>query len=282
MLDFALRRTARRLGPRGYFFKERLHAGCLDGPSTYSSFQSRNQLKNTPICGFAISVMRSPGIIFDLDGTLVDSVYQHVISWHGALQSSGITCAQWRIHRAIGMSGKQFLPKLLRDEGHRPSHSLIGRLESAHTKRFNRLIRSVVPIKGAAQLLNLLKRRSIEFAIATSGGASQTKALLARIKGGPACPVITADDVAEAKPSPDLFELAADKLKKDPADCFVVGDSVWDVLAGRRMKASVVALRSGGFDYHELQEAGAYRVYEDVRDLEESLEQLGIPAESQK
>lgn len=84
------------------------------------------------------------------------------------------------------MSEKQFLPKLLRDEGHRPSNSLIKRLESGHAKRFNRLMRSVAPIQGAAQLLNLLKRRWIEFAIATSGGTSQTKALLARI--------VTADD----------------------------------------------------------------------------------------
>jgi Predicted phosphatases len=130
--------------------------------------------------------------------------------------------------------------------------------------------------------MNTLKQRSIEFAIATSGDANQAKALLARIKGRAACQVITADDVAEAKPAPDLFELAADKLQKDPADCFVVGDTVWDVLAGRRMKASVIALRSGGFDGRELQECGAYRVYEDVWELGQSLEQLGIPAESDR
>jgi phosphoglycolate phosphatase-like HAD superfamily hydrolase len=88
--------------------------------------------------------------------------------------------------------------------------------------------------------------------------------------------VITADDVAAAKPAPDLFELAASKLGKDPGDCFVVGDSVWDVLAGRRMKAAVVALRSGGFDRNELHEAGAYRVYSDPQELSESLEQLGL------
>jgi HAD superfamily hydrolase (TIGR01509 family) len=237
---------------------------------------------DTAIYGLPISPMKLPGIIFDLDGTLVDSVYQHVVSWHEALRSSGIICAQWRIHRAIGMSGKQFLPKLLRDEGQHHSHRLIERLESAHAKHFNRLVRSIAPIRGAAQLMNMLKQRSIEFAIATSGDANQTKTLLARIKGRAACPVVTADDVAEAKPAPDLFELAADKLQKDPADCFVVGDSVWDVLAGRRMKASVIALRSGGFDGRELQESGAYRVYEDVRELGQSLEQLGIPAESDK
>ena len=92
--------------------------------------------------------------------------------------------------------------------------------------------------------------------------------------------MVTADDVASARPAPDLFELAAEKLEKDPAECFVVGDSVWDVLAGRRMKASVVALRTGGFDRHELQESGAYRVYTDPLELSESLEQLEFPAEA--
>jgi HAD superfamily hydrolase (TIGR01509 family) len=223
--------------------------------------------------------MRQPGIIFDLDGTLVDSVYQHVTAWHEVLRKSGIAAAQWRIHCAIGMSGKLFLRKLLRDEGHRHSEALIGRLESGHAKRFTRLIRDIAPVRGAANLLKQLKRRSIPFAIATSGSGRQTTSLLRQIAGRPECPVITADDVAAAKPAPDLFELAANKLGKEPADCFIVGDSVWDVLAGRRMNASVIALRSGGFDGHELQEAGAYRVYADPLELGASLEELGFPLE---
>ena len=224
--------------------------------------------------------MRQPGIIFDLDGTLVDSVYQHVTAWREALLKHDIAAAQWRIHRAIGMSGRLFLPKLLKDEGHHPSMPLIRRLEKAHDDRFNGMIRQIAPLPGSLQLLKQLKRRSIPFAIATSGERRQTNRLLRRIVGFPACPVITADDVASAKPAPDLFELAASKLKKEPHDCFVVGDSVWDVLAGRRMKAAVVALRTGGFHGHELQESGAYRVYADPLELSESLEQLGFPAES--
>jgi HAD superfamily hydrolase (TIGR01509 family) len=226
--------------------------------------------------------MRQPGIIFDLDGTLVDSVYQHVTAWHEVLRNSGIAAPQWRIHRAIGMSGKLFLPKLLREQGHRYSHALLGRLESGHSKRFTPLIRDVSPLPGAANLLKQLKRRSIPFAIATSGSGQQTTRLLRRIVGLPDCLVITADDVDSAKPAPDLFELAANKLSKEPADCFVVGDSVWDVLAGRRMKAAVIGLRTGGFDGHELQESGAYRVYADPLELSESLEQLGFPPEHSK
>jgi HAD superfamily hydrolase (TIGR01509 family) len=220
--------------------------------------------------------LKTPGIIFDLDGTLVDSVYQHVATWNKTLRAARISVAQWRIHRAIGMSGRLFLPKLLRDEGLRPSPAFITRLEVNHQKHFDRLVARIDPLPGAGELLRLLQKQSIPFAIATSGSAPQTKRLLARIPNCPDCPVLTAADVEAAKPAPDLFELAAQRLEREPADCFIVGDSVWDVLAGRRTKASVVALRTGGFGGHELQESGAYRVYADPRELSESLEQLGL------
>lgn len=226
--------------------------------------------------------MKQPGIIFDLDGTLVDSVYQHVTAWRQALLRQHVAAAQWRIHHAIGMSGHLFLPKLLKDEGHPCSTALIRRLERAHDEYFNRMIRQITPLPGTLRLLKQLKRRAIPFAIATSGNAKQTTRLLSRIVGLPGCPVITADDVVSAKPAPDLFEQAASKLEKEPPDCFVVGDSVWDVLAGRRMKAAVVALRTGGFDVAELQGSGAYRVYADPLELSESLEQLGFPPVSSK
>jgi HAD superfamily hydrolase (TIGR01509 family) len=223
--------------------------------------------------------MRKPGLIFDLDGTLVDSVYQQVTAWHGALQEHRIATAQWRIHRAIGMSGSLFLPKLLREQGHPFSQSIVERLETAHGKLFGRLIRTIEPLPGAATLLRYLQRRRIPFAIATSGGARQTQKLLRRVVERPDFPIITADDVQAAKPAPDLFEVAANRLEKTPSDCFIVGDSVWDVLAGRRLGAAVVVLRSGGFDGHELQESGAYRVYADTLELGESLEQLGFPTD---
>lgn len=220
--------------------------------------------------------LKTPGIIFDLDGTLVDSVYEHVVAWNEALRASRIQVAQWRIHRAIGMSGSLFLPKLLRDEGYRYSQSLIKRLEATHQKHFDRVVSRIDALPGASELLRLLERRSIPFAIATSGSASQTKRVVGRIPNRPDCPVITADDVEAAKPAPDLFQLAAQKIEREPRDCFIVGDSVWDILAGRRMQASAIALRTGGFDGHELQESGAYRVYADPRELSDSLEQLGL------
>jgi HAD superfamily hydrolase (TIGR01509 family) len=220
--------------------------------------------------------LKTPGIIFDLDGTLVDSVYQHVATWNETLRSARIKVAQWRIHRAIGMSGSLFLPKLLRDDGFGHSQSLIKRLEATHQKHFDRMINRIDPLPGASELLRLLEKHSIPFAIATSGGASQTKRVLARIPKRVDCPVLTADDVEAPKPAPDLFRLAAQKLEREPGDCFIVGDSVWDILAARRMKAAAVALRTGGFAGQELQESGAYRVYADPRELSKSLEQLGL------
>lgn len=221
--------------------------------------------------------MKTPALIFDLDGTLVDTVYQHVSTWHSALRKAGVEAPQWKIHRAIGMSGKLFLPKLLKELGHRWSPAFVQRLEDARAPLFSRVIPSIAALPGASDLLRLLARRGIPFAIATSGSGAQTHQLLRRIPKRPDCPIVTADDVAAAKPAPDLFELAASELGRDPGECYVVGDSVWDVLAGRRMKASAIGLLTGGFDKRELQEAGAYRVYADPMELHESLEQLGIP-----
>ena len=174
------------------------------------------------------------------------------------------------------MGGSLFLPKLLRDEGFRHSKALVARLEAKHQKLFDRSIGRIDALPGAGELLRLLERQSIPFAIATSGNAGQTKRLLARIPSRPDSPVLTADDVQAAKPAPDLFRLAAQKLEREPEDCFIVGDSVWDVLAARRMKSAAVALRTGGFDGQELQGSGAYRVYADLRELADSLEQLGL------
>lgn len=215
-------------------------------------------------------------MIFDLDGTLVDSVYQHVAAWHAAFTTRHLVLPQWRIHRAIGMSGRLFLPKLLGDEGHRAPRGVIASLEKWHDKTFSSLIRTIEPLPGSTELLRFLKRKGIPFAIATSGNKAQTKRLLRLLTPETDLPVVTADDVPAAKPAPDLFELAAAKLDKLPQDCFVVGDSVWDVLAGRRINASVVALRTGGFDGAELQSSGAYRVYDDPLELTESLAQLGF------
>jgi phosphoglycolate phosphatase-like HAD superfamily hydrolase len=221
---------------------------------------------------------QQPALIFDLDGTLVDSVYFHVAVWHQVLEQKGIDVPQWRIHRAVGMSGSFFLPKLLRDFGYSDGRALVNQLEEAHKRLFGRTIPRVRRFAGVPELLQTLRRSEVKVAIATSGGLGHTNQLLRTVKLGLRIPVLTGDDVESAKPAPDIFELAAKKLGRPPTDCFVVGDSVWDVLAARRMKAPAVALLTGGFSRQDLIEAGAYRVYEDLSELNESLEELGIAA----
>jgi HAD superfamily hydrolase (TIGR01509 family) len=220
-----------------------------------------------------------PGILFDVDGTLVDSVYEHVSAWHRALQERDLNIPHFRIHRAIGMSGKLFLPKLLRELRMRVTPRLLEQLEERQDAIYGSFVSSIKPLPGAAQLLSTLNRRGVPWAIGTSANRHRTKQMLRHFKIAAKNPIVTAEDVSKAKPAPDVFVLAARKLNKRANDCFVVGDSVWDVLAARRMGASGVGLLCGGYSREELQDAGAYRVYQDAFELVTSLEQFGIPSE---
>ncbi len=218
----------------------------------------------------------SPALIFDLDGTLVDSVYQHVLAWHEALQSVGIDLSVWRIHRRIGMSGGLFLRALAREIGRDLPDETLTRLQTMHQKAFVRQIDSIRPLPGARELLTTLTAARIPWAIATSGTtetAGGTLEMLAVPKGAP---VITRDQVAYAKPNPDLFLAAAARLAVDITAAMVVGDSIWDLLAAHRAGTLGVGVLSGGYGREELERAGAYRVYEDPRDLLLHLDELGV------
>jgi HAD superfamily hydrolase (TIGR01509 family) len=134
----------------------------------------------------------------------------------------------------------------------------------------------VVPLPGARDLLRTLREHGIAFAIATSGTLSVAKTALDLLGVVGTVPVITRDQVARAKPDPDLFLAAAQRLDVRPAGCFVVGDSVWDLLAAKRAGALSIGLLSGGYGEEELQVAGAYRVYADPADLLDHLEEVGV------
>jgi HAD superfamily hydrolase (TIGR01509 family) len=217
-----------------------------------------------------------PALLFDLDGTLVDSVYQHVLAWREALETAGIELSIWRIHRRIGMSGGLFVRALARETGRDLSRAEEDRLRKLHDEGYERRIGEVRPLPGAQALLDMLTEAGVPWAIATSGGDEPTRASLALFKIPPGVPVITRDQVAFAKPNPDLFLAAADALGLPIAETFVVGDSVWDMLAARRAQALGVGVLSGGYGREELQAAGAYRVYDDPRDLLAHIDELGI------
>jgi HAD superfamily hydrolase (TIGR01509 family) len=214
--------------------------------------------------------------LFDLDGTLVDSVYQHVLAWREALESGGMSLAVWRIHRQIGMSGGLFVNALLRETGHTVSAEEAKRLQQAHGEAFKRYSSQVRPLPGAQELLAYLTAANVPWAIATSGHMASASLSLRLLGLGENVPVITRDLVKHAKPDPDLFLVAAEKLGVNIADSVVVGDSIWDLLAARRARALGVGLLSGGYGSEELERAGAYRVYNDPADLLNHLDEVGV------
>jgi HAD superfamily hydrolase (TIGR01509 family) len=214
--------------------------------------------------------------LFDLDGTLVDSVYQHVLAWKEALDSEGIELAVWRIHRKIGMSGGLLTNMLLRETGMTLDPARAGRLRKAHADAFNRRQQQIRPLPGARALLATLTSAGIPWAIATSSRMETAGPALAQLGVDlDKTPVVTRDQVQFAKPDPDLFLTAAERLGVSIEISQVVGDSVWDLLAARRARALGIGLLSGGYGQEELERAGAYRVYEDPADLLTHLDEVG-------
>ena len=218
----------------------------------------------------------SPAFLFDLDGTLVDSVYQHVLAWREALEQSGISLAVWRIHRRIGMSGGLLINALLREVGHRVSRAEGERLRQLHAEAYARLSGQVRPLPGARELLEHLTQAGVPWAIATSGWRKSAQPALDMLGVGPDVTVITRDQVRYAKPDPDLFVAAAEGLGVSVEHSVVVGDSVWDLLAARRARALGIGMLSGGYGEDELNRAGAYRVYQDPDDLLRHLDEIGV------
>jgi HAD superfamily hydrolase (TIGR01509 family) len=218
----------------------------------------------------------SPAFLFDLDGTLVDSVYQHVLAWREALEENGIELAVWRIHRRIGMSGGLFVNALLREIGQQVTREQVARMQQAHMDAFLRQASQVRPLPGARDLLSYLTAQAVPWAIATSGRRQSAQPALDMLGVTGDIVVVTRDQVAHAKPDPDLFEAAALRLGVTIEHSVVVGDSVWDLLAARRARALGVGLLSGGYGEAELETAGAYRVYADPADLLRHLDEVGV------
>ena len=219
---------------------------------------------------------RAQAFLFDLDGTLVDSVYQHVLAWRDALDRAGIDLSVWRIHRKVGMSGGLFANALLRETGSEVTAEQATELRRLHAVAYATFADDVRPLPGARDLLARLTMAGVPWAIATSGYRDSAGPALELLELPPKVPVITRDLVERAKPDPDLFLAAADALGVAAETCVVVGDSVWDLLAARRARALGIGLLSGGYGREELERAGAYRVYDDPADLLGHLDEVGI------
>ena len=226
------------------------------------------------------SLSARPALLFDLDGTLVDSVYQHVLAWRDALHAESLDLSIWRIHRRIGMSGGLFLKALERELGATLTEGQADRLRQSHAHALLERLDQIRPLPGARDLLTTLTSMRVPWAVATSGSEITARPTLAMLGIPEGTPIVTRDQVAYAKPNPDLFLTAAERLGVPAGDCFVVGDSIWDLLAAQRAGSLGIGLLSGGYGREELEQAGAYRVYEDPADLLAHLDELGIRAGS--
>ncbi len=222
------------------------------------------------------SYSNPPAFLFDLDGTLVDSVYQHVLAWRDALEQAGLPLAVWRIHRRIGMSGGLFVNALARETGRTLSPDELDSIQQLHAEAFRRYADQVRPLPGARDLMAYLAKVGVPHAIATSGYIESAAPAIASLGIGADVPIVTRDQVAHAKPDPDLFLAAAARLEIPIEQSVVVGDSIWDLLAARRARALGIGLLSGGYGEEELESAGAYRVYQDPADLLMHLDEVGV------
>jgi len=215
-------------------------------------------------------------LIFDLDGTLVDTVYAHVFAWQRALAERGMAIDGWRIHRRIGMSGGLFTRAVGRELGRALDEAEAHALQDRHGELFREMLPERRALPGAVSLLAALRAGGVVHGIATSGRRPEIDASLAVLDVPDETVVVQRGDVERAKPAPDLFLECARRLGAETDECFVVGDAVWDLLAARRARMLSVGLLSGGYGDDELTRAGAFRVYRDPAELHSALDELGI------
>jgi HAD superfamily hydrolase (TIGR01509 family) len=215
-------------------------------------------------------------LIFDLDGTLVDTVYAHVFAWQRALAETGLPIEGWRIHRRIGMSGGLFTRAVAREAGRALADAQAEAIQRRHGELFRELLPERRPLPGARELLAFLRKEGVTHGIATSGRRPEIDASLDVLGVPPDMTVVERGDVLRAKPEPDLFLACQERLGVEIRDCYVVGDAVWDLLAARRAEMLSVGLLTGGYGEDELLSAGAFRVYRGADELLDAIDELGI------
>jgi HAD superfamily hydrolase (TIGR01549 family) len=210
--------------------------------------------------------------IFDVDGTLVDTNYQHALAWFRAFRRFGVTLPLWRLHRGIGMGGDVFVPTV---GGQEVEDAHGDDLRQAWTEEFDQLIGEVQPLEGAHELLRAVKDRGFRLVLASSGSAKHVDVFLDLVDGkGLADAWTTSEDAETSKPAPDLVAVALQKV--EGASGVMVGDSVYDVEAAGKLDVPTLALRTGGFGVEELRAAGAVGVFESLVDLREHLDETPL------
>jgi HAD superfamily hydrolase (TIGR01549 family) len=202
--------------------------------------------------------------ILDIDGTLVDTNYHHVIAWYRAFRQHGIVLPLWRIHRHIGMGGDQVVGALTDEDTERRCGDDIRAAEKALYLAF---IEEVETMKGSRELIEELKRRGHTVVLASSAKQDEVDHYLDLLDARELADAWTSSaDVEATKPEPDLVRAALDRGDTD-GEAVMVGDTPWDIEAAKRAGVATVAVRTGGFGVDELREAGAVAVFESVAEL---------------
>ncbi len=217
-----------------------------------------------------------PVFLFDLDGTLVDSVYQHVLAWKEALDSEGVDLSVWRIHRKIGMSGGLFTNQLRRETGVDLGEDRLERLRDLHVEAYCRMSDHIRPLPGARELLAFLTNAGLPMGDRhqrpNGDGVGQPRGAGRRSRSDPGRNARSGQTrQARSRPVPGRRR----PLERADRESLVVGDSIWDMLAAARCRALGVGLLCGGYGASELQQATAFRVYEDPADLLVHIDELG-------
>jgi phosphoglycolate phosphatase-like HAD superfamily hydrolase len=215
-------------------------------------------------------------LLFDLDGTLVDSAYQHVAAWTKAFRDAGFRIPVVEIHRRVGMNGALLLKALDRTFELGLTQTQKDALERAHADAFTLVRDEVILADGADRVSGELEHLGIHMAIVTSASLDDAQRYFDRLNLAPSTLCITREDEARSKPASNQLHRAFKQLRVDPHDAALVGDSTWDMLASRTAGSFGVGVLSGGYSREELTASGAFRVYRDVAELLEHLEEIGI------
>jgi HAD superfamily hydrolase (TIGR01509 family) len=215
-------------------------------------------------------------LVFDLDGTLVDTVYAHVLAWQAALAEAGVVVDGYRLHRHVGSSGGLIIRYAQREAGRKLSTEQAETVHRRHEEVFRRLLPSPRPLPGVVEMFRTLRAASVPYAVATASYRPLIDPSLEAAGVGPDAVVVEGKGALRGKPEPDLFLASRELLGTRAEDCIVVGDAVWDHVGARRAGMLSVGVLTGGYGEEELYHAGAFRVYRNIADLLHNLDELGV------
>jgi HAD superfamily hydrolase (TIGR01549 family) len=211
-------------------------------------------------------VSERPTVLLDVDGTLVDSNYQHAIAWHRAFHEHGYRAAIWEIHRHVGMGGDQFVGALLGEEAENADGD---ELRDAHSEAYSKLIDEVEAIEGASELIGELAGAGATVIISSSGEQDEIDHYVEMLGvGEKIAGATTSADAERSKPDPELVRVALEEYGSG-GPALMIGDSTWDVKAAAAAEVPTVALLTGGFSEAELREVGAAEVSHSIVALRE-------------